>query len=102
MTLDRKPLQNYRLLEPCECVDLCDLGEVPLFYNPIEPEIQSKPCPVQRPKSRPGRSCRTEESTGTFVQNVLCAFLLIAVKKLKVESTSIHYFFPLLDTEYLV
>lgn len=48
MTLDGKPWQNYRLLEPCECVDLCDLGEVPFFYNPIEPEIQPKPCPVQR------------------------------------------------------
>jgi integrase/recombinase XerD len=49
MTLDRKPWQNYRLLEPCECVDCCDLGEVPAFYNAIEPEIQPKPCPVQRP-----------------------------------------------------
>jgi hypothetical protein len=49
MTLDRKPWQNYRLLEPCECVDCCDLGEVPPFYNPIEPEIQPKPCPGQRP-----------------------------------------------------
>ncbi len=49
MTLDRQPCQNYRLLEPCECVDLCDLGEVPFFYNAIEPEIQPKPCPVQRP-----------------------------------------------------
>ncbi len=49
MTLDRQPCQNYRLLEPCECVDLCDLGEVPFFYNPIEPEIQPKPCSVQRP-----------------------------------------------------
>lgn len=49
MTLERQPWQNYRLLEPCECVDLCDLGEVPPFYNPIEPEIQPQPCPVQRP-----------------------------------------------------
>jgi len=49
MTLDRQPCQNYRLLEPCECVDLCDIGEVPFFYNPIEPEIQPKPCPVQSP-----------------------------------------------------
>ena len=49
MTLDRQPWQNYRLLEPCECVDCCDLGEVPAFYNAIEPEIQPKPCPVQRP-----------------------------------------------------
>ena len=49
MTLDRQSWQNYRLLEPCECVDLCDLGEVPLFYNPIEPEIQPQPCTVQKP-----------------------------------------------------
>ena len=49
MTLDRQLCQNYRLLEPCECVDLCDLGEVPFFYNAIEPEIQPKPCPVQSP-----------------------------------------------------
>jgi integrase/recombinase XerD len=49
MTLDRQPCQNYRLLEPCECVDICDVGEVPFFYNPIEPEIQPKPCPVQSP-----------------------------------------------------
>ena len=49
MTLDEKPWQNYRLLEPCENVDLCDLGEVPFFYNPIEAEIQPKPCPVQTP-----------------------------------------------------
>jgi len=43
MTLDRQPWQNYRLLEPCECVDLCDLGEVPLFYNPIDSERQPQP-----------------------------------------------------------
>jgi integrase/recombinase XerD len=49
MTLDRQPCQNYRLLEPCESVDICDVGEVPFFYNPIEPEIQPKPCPVQSP-----------------------------------------------------
>ena len=49
MTLDRQPCQNYRLLEPCECVDICDVGEVPFFYNPIEFEIQPKPCPVQSP-----------------------------------------------------
>jgi integrase/recombinase XerD len=49
MTLNRKSWQNYRLLEPCECVDLCDFGEVPPLYNPIEPEIQPKACPVQRP-----------------------------------------------------
>lgn len=49
MTLDSQPWQNYRLLEPCECVDLCDLGEVPPFYNPIEPQIQPQPCPIQRP-----------------------------------------------------
>lgn len=48
MTLDGKPWQNYRLLEPCESVDCCDLGEVPFFYTPIEPEIQPKPCPDQR------------------------------------------------------
>ena len=48
MTLNRQPCQNYRLLEPCECVDLCNLGEVPPLYNALEPEIQPKPCPVQR------------------------------------------------------
>lgn len=47
MTLNRQPCQNYRLLEPCESVDLCDLGEVPPLYNAIEPEIQPKLCPVQ-------------------------------------------------------
>ena len=49
MTLERIAPQNYRLLEPCECVDLYEIGEVPLFYNPISPEIQPQPCPVQRP-----------------------------------------------------
>jgi integrase/recombinase XerD len=49
MTLGRIDPQNCRLLEPCECVDLCDLGEVPLVYNPIEPERQPQPCTVQEP-----------------------------------------------------
>lgn len=49
MTHERQPCQNNRLLEPCESVDLCDVGEVPSFYNAIEPEIQPKPCSAQRP-----------------------------------------------------
>ncbi|MBW2194221.1 MAG: tyrosine-type recombinase/integrase [Deltaproteobacteria bacterium] len=40
MTLESVYGEECRLLKQCECVDLYEIGEVPGFYIPIEPQIQ--------------------------------------------------------------
>jgi integrase/recombinase XerD len=40
MTLESVLGENYRLLKPCETVDLYEIGEVPCLYSPIEAQIQ--------------------------------------------------------------
>ncbi|NVM20462.1 MAG: tyrosine-type recombinase/integrase [Desulfobacterales bacterium] len=50
MTLEQIDPQNYRLLRPCECVDLYEIGEVPSLYSPVTPEIQPLDWPVEKAK----------------------------------------------------
>jgi integrase/recombinase XerD len=50
MTLDRITPKTYRLLEPCACVDLYEIGEVPSLYSPVTPEIQPRDWPVKKPR----------------------------------------------------
>jgi integrase/recombinase XerD len=40
MTLESVLGENYRLLKPCESVDLYEIGEVPCLYSPVEAQIQ--------------------------------------------------------------
>ena len=48
MTLERIDPRDYRLLGPCEYVDLYEIGEDPSLYSPVEPRIQPLGLPVEK------------------------------------------------------
>lgn len=47
MTLESIVGENYRLLKPCETVDLYEIGEVPCLYSLVDAQIQ----PPESPKN---------------------------------------------------
>jgi len=43
MTLESIVSENYRLLKPCETVDLYEIGEVPCLYSPVDAQSSKPP-----------------------------------------------------------